>query len=383
MGVSSSQDLQPTQAKVLVVDDNRELLQILTEVLETHGFHVIAANHADEALSHLAKDRPDIIISDIMMPGTDGFRFNSQVRSNPEWSDIPFVFLTALSDDHSVRAGKAHGCDDYITKPFNPLDLKAVIDGKLNVFRTRQRNANDRFEKFRRRIVHTLSHEFRTPLVAINTGTELLMDQRDNLNDEQLDRLLGSIQRGGARLQRLVEDFMTLQQIDSGIAESTAGRLRTRISLVHVAETAIDCFQELQGENRGIVNFVAHPSENLHQPFVFVYDIQIVSAVHRLLSNSLKFAGTEKPVEVSVRTNADYASIFIRDYGPGMTEKALQEARGMFVQIDRERQEQQGCGLGLTIASYFVSINDGEMGIRTPTDGKGGLELELRFKRVL
>lgn len=363
--------------RVLVVDDCRQLLEVVTEVLSAHGFEVLAASGASEALNMLAETRPDLIISDIMMPGLDGFHFSRQVRENPEWNGIPFVFLTALSDPEDVRRGKSMGCDDYLVKPFDPLDLVAIVRGKVAVAQRRQVQADERLERYRRRVIQTLSHEFRTPLVAINTGAELLLERRNDQGQEQFEKLLHAVHRGGLRLQRLVEDFMALQQIDSGAALSTAQRLRSCVSLADLAENAIEMFHDTAVDEPRAIELSVSGGKHLAE----VCEAQVANCIQRLLTNAHKFSPPEAPIQMKVWTDGKQVNMSVRDRGPGLPAQVAQEACKSFTQIDRDKYEQQGCGLGLTIASYYARINGATIAFREPEDGVG-LQVVLTFTGI-
>ncbi len=123
-------DLKPF---LMIVDDNKDILFTLQLELESNGYTVITANNVKEALNILSKLNriPDVIISDIMMPHVDGYKFFETVSSNPKLNHIPFLFLTAKSRPEDIRLGKMLGVDDYITKPFKKEDLLASISGKI------------------------------------------------------------------------------------------------------------------------------------------------------------------------------------------------------------------------------------------------------------
>lgn len=362
---------QLTKADVLVVDDNLELLSVLSEILSLNGYSVQSATNGHLALELLSSHSPDLIICDIMMPMMDGFELHSVIRDTAEWCDIPFVFLTALSDPREIRLGRESGCDDYLTKPFDPSDLISVVKGKLTLARHRRLVNEARMESYRRRVVHTLSHEFRTPLVSINTGTELLIDQHKNLKHEHVERLLESISRGGQRLERLVNDFMLLQQIDLGEAERLCKRYKRKTSLLEAAEIAVESYKELFPETADIIELVSMGCTDKNS-MVDVYDVQLVSIIQRLLSNSQKFAGTEKTITVTVSTEGALGIIRIRDMGPGLKrQNTACDPLQAFTQVDRDIHEQQGCGLGLTIANHFALINGGKLRLFEPEDGVG------------
>lgn len=125
------------QAVILAVDDYTPFLDMIQATLEQEGYQVWAASGSEQALDLLLDryhklDRvPDLIISDIMMPDTDGYKFFDQVRENPYLNHIPFIFLTAKGQGDDIRRGKELGADDYLCKPCADVDLLAAVRGKL------------------------------------------------------------------------------------------------------------------------------------------------------------------------------------------------------------------------------------------------------------
>jgi len=113
--------------RLLVVDDEINLLRALGACLGSEGYEVVTARSAAEALSRVAQEVPDLIISDIRMPGTDGFDFLRQIRTSPRTSLVPIVFLTAKSERADRVAGFRAGVDAYLTKPFEPDELLAIV----------------------------------------------------------------------------------------------------------------------------------------------------------------------------------------------------------------------------------------------------------------
>lgn len=366
-------------AAVLVVDDNDHLLTIIGEVLHSAGFNVTLASSGADALQRLRDTVPDVIISDIMMPEMDGHQFQNAVMNNTEWCQIPFVFLSALSDPDQVRETRARGCDDYILKPFDPTDLVALVRGKVEQGRKRLNMNRAKIELYHRRIIHTLSHEFRTPLVSINTGTELLLESNNKITDTVREKLLESIYRGGQRLQRLVDDFMLLQQIDSGQAERVCREMRKSMPVLEIVETGVSCFFETSKESGVFPQVEIKVDSELEDVdlYVDVYDIHLISVLQRLLGNACKFAGADKPIIVRISSDNTNVTIHIIDHGTGLEKGETAQAIELFSQIGRDKREQQGCGLGLTISEYFVRLNGGRMSFHEPDDA--GLDVQISF----
>jgi DNA-binding NarL/FixJ family response regulator len=128
--------------RLLVVEDNYRLLQAIRVCLSKAGFEVMTARGGEEAFERIAETIPDLVVSDIMMPGTDGFSLAAQIRDNPRTDLIPIVFLTARDTKRDRIAGFKAGVDAYLVKPFEPDELVAAIENILNrVSRTHRRVA--------------------------------------------------------------------------------------------------------------------------------------------------------------------------------------------------------------------------------------------------
>ena len=117
--------------RLLVVDDDASLLLAVSETLRAEGYVVTTARRGSEALVRIAERMPDLIISDIRMPGMDGYQLARNLRSAPHTRLIPIVFLTAKDETADRVAGFRSGVDAYVTKPFEPEELVAIIAGIL------------------------------------------------------------------------------------------------------------------------------------------------------------------------------------------------------------------------------------------------------------
>ncbi len=120
--------MSATQGRILVVDDNPRYVRLITINLEASGYTVISAANGDEAVELAAGANPDLILLDIDMPGKDGFEACRHIR---QFSDVPIVMLTALTQVESVVKGLDAGADDYVTKPLEADELLARIRARL------------------------------------------------------------------------------------------------------------------------------------------------------------------------------------------------------------------------------------------------------------
>jgi DNA-binding NarL/FixJ family response regulator len=117
--------------KILLVDDDKTLQTVLTRYLEKRGYSVRVVTSGIQGLKLFSQDPPDLVVSDIMMPGMDGLEFCRRLRATRPGQLVPFIFLTAKKDLEDRVQGHYIGADDYITKPFEPLELLAKIESQL------------------------------------------------------------------------------------------------------------------------------------------------------------------------------------------------------------------------------------------------------------
>ena len=113
--------------RVLVVDDDPRLLRVIEMYLTLEGFDVVTAVNGDEALTHMEEVRPDLVILDILMAGTDGIAVCASIRTDPRTARLPVIMFSALSADHDVERARLAGANHLVTKPFNLAGLGAVV----------------------------------------------------------------------------------------------------------------------------------------------------------------------------------------------------------------------------------------------------------------
>ena len=109
--------------RILLIEDNKEVRENTAEILELGGYAVVTAADGKKGVEEVHKQKPDLIICDIMMPVLDGYGVLHLLSKNPETAIIPFIFLTAKTERGEMRRGMEMGADDYITKPFSSEEL--------------------------------------------------------------------------------------------------------------------------------------------------------------------------------------------------------------------------------------------------------------------
>src|SRR5271169_1128192 len=193
-------------ARILVVDDQPANIQIVGSVLGKLGHEIIPASDGATALKRVALRMPDLILLDLLMPGMGGCEVCEQLKRNPDWKDIPVIFLSAAGDkDLIVRALDAGGVD-YITKPFNHAELISRVRTQLALKTARdqlKQLAEDKDE-----LLGILAHDLKNHLGGMNMSAELLRNRIERFHDERLTQLSENILRSGAQLLAFLKEFL-------------------------------------------------------------------------------------------------------------------------------------------------------------------------------
>lgn len=117
--------------QILVVEDERAILEMVTYNLRKEGYKVVDVNSGEAALQYLKAAAPDLILLDLMLPGMDGLEICRKVKSNPQTEHIPVIMVTAKGEEPDIVAGLEIGADDYVAKPFSPKVLNARVRAVL------------------------------------------------------------------------------------------------------------------------------------------------------------------------------------------------------------------------------------------------------------
>lgn len=170
-------------ARILVVDDNHDIMLLMQELLATHGYDVVAVPDAVHAELEVIRRPPDLILSDVIMPGKSGYEFCRELKANPATRLIPFVLITGLSDRQDRLLGIESGADDFLNKPIFPEELFARVRSllKLKEFTDELETAESVLctlaLSVESRDPYTVGHCERLALNASNLGRHLGLDQ--------------------------------------------------------------------------------------------------------------------------------------------------------------------------------------------------------------
>jgi two-component system sensor histidine kinase/response regulator len=338
-------------ARILVVDDQPTNIQIVGVVLGNMGHEIIPAADGPTALKRIALRAPDLILLDMLMPGMDGCEVCREIKENPDWKDIPVIFLSAADDkDLIVRALNSGGVD-YITKPFNQSELISRVRTQLALKRTRDRLvqlAEDKDE-----LVGILTHDLKNHIGGMNMSAELLGRQIARYNDEKLTQLSQNIVRSSSQLLAFVKEFLANAATDYGLSVSLAP-----LNPLEIFKAIIQQHQEAarRKDLQIQTDFPALEIKALADPTA------LDQVLDNLLSNAVKFSPPGKKIYASVRIIEKNVELIIRDEGPGFTPEDKEKMFRRYGRLSaRPTGGEPSTGLGLSIVKKLVQAMNGDL----------------------
>lgn len=363
-------------ATILIVEDDQSMLDGMNDLLEIaelgYDITVLQANDGRMALDVMARQEPDLIVSDVMMPQMGGYEFLNHVRANPEWIQIPFIFVTAKGEEPDIRKGRLSDADLYITKPFVISELLALIHAQLDMAYERKQARERNVESLKKNILQIINHEFRTPLTYVTAYYEMLADSLTEFTDGRNYReYLRGIQAGCFRLTRLVDDFVQVMELRSGEAQANyLSQARPLPDLSGLLKEAIAAHQDIATE--GQYTLTCEIPDKL--PLIFGDPASIANIVERLLNNAIKFTdpgeGRLNHIKIEVTVQGKNIYIIVADEGMGFPSHMKSQIFEPFVQYNRDIFEQQGAGTGLAIVKGLVQLHNGRIEAESQ-EGKG------------
>ena len=346
-------------ARVLLIDDEVALREVLAELLSAAGHQTTQAGTGAEGIEAIRSTRPDLVLCDVQMPGMDGYAVLEAVRADPQLASTPFLFLTGLDARHHFRAAMSLGADDYLAKPVRQDDLVAAVDARLARRAAGRRESERRVAELRRSVTFLLPHELRTPLTVILGGSQMIRELHQQMAPEEIGEMATAIYKAAQRLHRMAENYllhvgMELERLT--VAESPAGALSGAAG-ADVVRDAANAQAREYGREQDIQMDVADAT----LPVAEAYVRKIVS---ELVDNALKFSEAGNPIKVSITAPAQRVTLTVADAGRGMTLDQIREV-GAFHQFDRAVLEQQGSGLGLILVKGIIEASGGTLDLRS------------------
>ena len=389
------------ESLVLIVDDNADVREYVSGILNEH-FNVEIAKNGVEGLEKAKSLRPDLIISDVMMPLMDGNELCKLIKENLELNHIPVILMTARATNELRIEGLEMGADDYIAKPFNAREL-LVRSRNLMLMRQQEKDlkllneeleekvaeqlgqilnerlkyeeelleAKDKAEssaRLKSTILDNINHEFRTPIAGILGSAEVL--EMESKSEAQ--EFIGYIKESTLRLQNTLDAVVELSSLEN----QDVILKKEIVNFKDLVKDASDRFKPL-AEQQGLSWSTETP---LDPVYINAEENAVLRIIDHLIDNAIKFT-PKGGITMRLSTKSGRASLTVSDTGigisdsfmPSLFEAFLQESNGI-------ARSYEGVGIGLTISKRLTELIGGKLTVKSQKDE--GSEFTLSFPLV-
>jgi signal transduction histidine kinase len=347
----------PARPRILVVEDNPDMRRYLAHVL-SREYDIKTVPDGAAALEAVAVRLPDLVLSDVLMPGLDGLALVRALRANGSTRSVPAILLTARAGEDAALEGLGSGADDYVVKPFSSRELRARIRTHLQLAQARREAAQSAMKDA---FLGVASHELRTPLMNLKLQLELLGRETGASVHAAASRL-DAVRRSVARIEDLADELLTVSAVRTGTLVLSRAR-EDLAALCRASATE-------QGH-------IAQRSVSLDLPpepmFATVDARRLRQVLDNLLSNALKYSPPDRPVVLQLRRANGDAVVAVHDEGPGIPDDALPHLfEGLYrvPGVEVFAGSRTGLGLGLFVSQAIVSHHGGRIDVRSrPGEG--------------
>lgn len=357
--------------KILVIDDEDWLREMVQLALEQKGFEVLQAESGAAGIDLARNQLPDLILCDVNMAKLDGYGTLASLRADPATAAIPLILMTGLADNAGMRHGMELGADDYLPKPFTLDGLYAAVDARLRKLEAVRQEAERKLTELRDNISLMLPHELRTPLNGILAYGQILSMDAATIPPAEVAEMGKEIYESGHRLERLIENFLIYAQIELIATDpSKVGALSSKSS-----DQVAQLIEQHARAQALAANREADLVLDVMDARVAMSDDYLAKVVDELVQNAFKFSPGGTTVRVGMSELPDFVVLTISDSGRGFSTEHITRV-GAYMQFERKMHEQQGLGLGLNIAKRLVELHGGTLTIQS----KRGVSTSMTVK---
>jgi two-component system, sensor histidine kinase and response regulator len=353
-------------AKVLIVDDNKENIDLIAYFLKPQNYQIFTAYDGLEALESVERDQPDIILLDIMLPKMDGFQVCERVKKDRKTQFIPIIMITALKELKDKIRSLEVGADDFISKPFENVELLTRVKSLLRIkkYHDEIQNKNAELEqknktllkldRFKEELNHHVVHDMKNPLFVIQGNLQMMAMAIEQTTSPVLKKYVDRIDRSTQNLLRMVLNLIDISKIEDGKMELN----QELVNLNDLVSKCIHRFEDYPENEKKIFDLNLSDGGST---------LKVDSSVmERVFDNLISFAVANVPddgkIEIGSKRVNSALEYFIHDYGQQIPMKYSDEMFNKFSQVEIKKEGYRvGRGLGLTFCKLAVEAHGGTL----------------------
>ncbi|MFT5142803.1 MAG: signal transduction histidine kinase/ligand-binding sensor domain-containing protein [Rhodothermales bacterium] len=348
---------------VLVVDDSADIREYIAECLQPR-YNVVKAIDGQNGFELAQVIRPNLIVSDVMMPKMNGFQLCKAVRGDENIAHIPIVLVTSKASNEDKIEGLEAGADDYVAKPFSARELLARVGNLIRV--QDQKNSLERLNtdllssnaalrqasEMKSQLLSIASHDMKNPLTAIREFARILREESDQTHQlELLDMIFDS----SNDMLSLISQLLDSAALEGGSMHVT----RTLTDMVDLAERVVERNVRIADRKGQVIHTTMGDPQACSVP---VDGERLREAMDNLVSNAIKYSPLQSSIYVSVKRRTNDVIFSVRDEGPGLTAEDQEKIFGKFQKLSaRPTGGETSTGLGLSIVKQVVELHGGRV----------------------
>jgi signal transduction histidine kinase len=336
--------------RILWADDNADMRNYVRRLLDDR-YDVLAVPDGLAALAAAKEQPPDLVLTDVMMPGLDGFGLLRELRADTRTRTVPIILLSARAGEESAVEGLDAGADDYLAKPFSARELLARVRTHLELAHVRQEwakeleQANKELEAFS----YSVSHDLRAPLRSIDGFSKAILDQYGETLDQHACHYLDRIRAGSQKMSELINDLLDLSRINRLVLKKES------ISLTAIARSVIADLQNGEPSRKVAVE--------IPDGLTACGDARMATIVLvNLFGNAWKYSSKQPDARIILgqKKEADETIFYVRDNGAGFDMAYAGKLFAPFQRLHHD-SEFEGTGIGLATVQRIVSRHGGRI----------------------
>ena len=334
------------KAKILIVDDISKNIQVLGTILNGVGYQIYVAQNGRQALEKANSIQPDLILLDVMMPEMDGFETCKFLKSEKITEEIPIIFLTAKDDIDSIVEGFNLGGVDYITKPFNKVELLARIHTHLQLKFGKDKILKQDAEH--QELLHVLCHDLTNPMGLVLSFMELIEEDPKIYND--VKSTMAAAMTSGLALIDIIREMRAFDEKHQLKLEP--------INLKKTLEKSISMLQQKFSDKKITVDMM------LEEQFEVMAEenLMINSIFNNILTNAIKFSHEASKIQIRSQIKDNRVSLSFRDFGIGMSPRLVRDIFNVTKSTNRPGTNgERGTGFGMPLIQKFIEAFGGKI----------------------
>ena len=340
--------------KILIVEDNKDNINLITYFLKPNNYDISVAMDGETALQKVKAENPDIVLLDIMLPKINGFEVCEKLKKDPATRFIPVIMITALKELKDKIKSLEVGADDFITKPFESIELLARVKSLLRIKKYHdeleaKNKELKQIDQFKEELLHLIVHDMKNPIFVIQGNLQMMGMGIENSQTVLLKKYLDRIDRSTQNLLRMVMNLVDISKIETGKM-----KLNKEAHLVNeVIKRSVDKYED----------YPEFKERTIDLELEVEIDITVFEKVlDNLLHFSLSNITTEGKVKISSQVNNKDVVLSIEDSGVAIPEKYKKSIFNKFSQVEIKNEGYRlSRGLGFTFSKLAIEAHGGSI----------------------